>query len=276
MKPIFKYSGGKSREAKFISSLTKNEHLRTVEPFCGSAAMSFFYEKPALVTDIRKDVITTLQTVKDKNLYPALQRRVDELSKETNIEKLEKHFYEQRDDMWGCSDPLDVAYRFIVIRQLVFSGIDRINTKTGKENAPFGWYKQFKCHLSSAHHELMQSWEIKQQEFSQTFSEIIESDLVFSDPPYLGRNSTYGGENDVNIDFHRKLQSCHDDCNANWLLVHCEHPEYEDFMKRHLATTKQFSYSQNFVGRDNSKSKTVHIYVQNKKNEHDKKEYLGM
>jgi DNA adenine methylase len=262
MKPIFKYSGGKKRESKFIASLTGDDHLRTVEPFAGSAALSFYYEKPALVADVRKDVIATFKAVQDPVLYPQLQARCDALSLVTDIKELERAFYAQRDEMWGCTDVLDIAWRFIVIRQLVFSGMDRINVKTGKENAPFGWYKQFKCNLSLAHHELLQTWEVAQQPFEQTFTHVREGDLVFSDPPYLDRNSTYDGTHDPGQEMHQQLQSLHDTCQSPWMLVHCKHSGYDAFASRHRLTTKEFMYSQNFVGRDNTKSKTQHIYVQ--------------
>lgn len=263
MKPIFKYSGGKKREAKYIASLM-GQHDRIVEPFCGSAALSFYLEKPALVTDVRKDVITTLNVVKSKELYPQLQKRCDDLSQVTAIEDLERVFYQQRDEMWGCTDTLDIAWRFIVIRQLVFSGMDRINVKTGKENAPFGWYKQFKCNLSPAHHDLLQTWEIKCQAFEETFEELKAGDVVFSDPPYLDRNSMYDGTSDTGVEMHKRLQKCHDECDHDWLLVHCKHVGYDSFAARYNTTTRAFMYSQNFVGRDNSKSKTEHIYVRNK------------
>lgn len=264
MKPIFKYSGGKKRESKFITSLIDNDFLRVVEPFAGSAAVSFLLEKPALIADVRKDVILTFLAVKSKKNYPKLQKRCDELSKITDVSLLEKEFYHQRDDMWGCVDELDVAWRFIVIRQLVFSGIDRINIKTGKENAPFGWYKAFKCNLSLEHHELLQLWDIRQQEFNETFSFVKNTDFVFSDPPYLDRNSMYGGEISSNDELHSKLIDCHDNCVANWMLVHCKHLKYEEFALRHKLITKEFMYAQNFKGRNNTKSKTVHFYIQNK------------
>lgn len=262
MQPIFKYSGGKKRESKFIAGLMGTEHTRTVEPFCGSAALSFYFNKPALVADVRSDVVTTLNVVKNPELYPELQCRCDKLSSVTDVKVLETEFYVQRDDMWKCTDPLDVAWRFIVIRQLVFSGMDRINLKTGKENAPFGWYPRFKCNLSLEHHQLLQSWDIRLQPFDQTFNQLKDGDCVFSDPPYLDRNSTYGGTDDPGLSMHRQLQACHDNCTRPWLLVHCKHAEYDTFANRHHATTRVFMYSQNFVGRNNSKSKIEHVYVQ--------------
>jgi DNA adenine methylase len=264
MKSPFKYSGGKSREAKFLTSLVNvNSTQRIVEPFAGSAAFAFFLEKPALISDVRKDVITTLEVIQDNKLYPLLQEKLDSLRRETDIKLLEKEFYVQRDQFWKSENKLEIAYRFIVIRQLVFSGIDRINIKTGKENAPFGWYPHFKCHLSDAHHKLLQNWEIKLQSFEKTLNETHQNDLVFFDPPYLERNSVYGGEVETSLELHQNLLSSIRKLDCNWLIVHCDSPLYRNFGNEFKMYEKQFSYYQNFKGRDNSKSKTSHLYISN-------------
>lgn len=263
MKAPFKYSGGKTREAKYLKSLLPSSGVtRIVEPFAGSCAFSFYVEKPALVSDVRPDVVTTLQVIQSPTLFPLLKERLDALSVVDDVEKLKGEFYRQRDEVWGTTDPLAVAYRFIVIRQLVFSGMDRINVKTGKENAPFGWYKRFSTNITKQHHDLMQTWEIRLQSFEETMRQTQEGDLVFLDPPYLGRNSTYG-TGDPGVGLHEGLQAACDASNVRWLFVHCEHPFYDGFCGRHRTLKRDFSYSQNFKGRDNSASKTKHVYVMN-------------
>ena len=58
MKPIFKYSGGKTRELKRINEIIADIKFdRVVEPFMGGGAFSFDQEKPALVSDIRTNNI---------------------------------------------------------------------------------------------------------------------------------------------------------------------------------------------------------------------------
>ena len=48
MKPIFKYSGGKTRELKRINEIIVGIKFdRVVEPFVGGGAFSFDQEKPA-------------------------------------------------------------------------------------------------------------------------------------------------------------------------------------------------------------------------------------
>ena len=56
MKPIFKYSGGKTRELKIINEIISGIKFdRVIEPFAGGAAFSFDKEKPSLVSDIRSN-----------------------------------------------------------------------------------------------------------------------------------------------------------------------------------------------------------------------------
>ena len=155
MKPIFKYSGGKSRELKTIKKLLPDNFNRVVEPFAGSAAVSFGIEKPMVLNDIRHNNMATFRAVQNKEYFEQLMDWISHLST-LSVDELEKVYYEQRDGMWQkCETDLDYAKRWIVIRQLTFSGIDRINGKTGKFNAPFGWYKKFNCNLSLDHHKLL-------------------------------------------------------------------------------------------------------------------------
>ena len=61
MKPYFKYTGGKTRELKNIRPYVPTTVRRIVEPFCGSCAVAFDAEKPAIVGDLDDDVINLLQ-----------------------------------------------------------------------------------------------------------------------------------------------------------------------------------------------------------------------
>lgn len=272
MKPFYKYSGGKSREFKRIQELFPKGIERVVEPFAGSCAVSFGLELPALVSDTRENVINVLSVVKNKNLYPKLQQLVDEMKNVSDIEVLNKIYYQQRDEKFESVDPLEKAFRWIVIRQLVFSGIDRINLKTGKINAPFGWYKQFSCRLSSAHHKLLQSWEIVQASFETTLTNVRDGDWIFLDPPYLGRNSTYDGITPDELQkMHEKLFEMLSNINQPWLIVHSDCEFYREKYKNFNLNVIDHNYSQNFKGRDNSEQKVQHLYISNYEMKKEKK-----
>lgn len=263
MKPIYKYSGGKSRELKKIRELMPLSFDRVIEPFAGSGAVAFGLEKPMVVSDTRLNNIATFRCIQDKQSFPLLMEWIEHL-KTLEVEQLEKVFYEQRDGMWGkCVSDLDYAKRWITIRQLVFSGMDRINPKTGKFNAPFGWYKSFNSYISQAHHDLLQQSTIIHGGFINAFNEANENDFVFLDPPYYQRNSDYGGDYEDTSALHEEIADACKATSAKWMMVHIDCPLYRDLYKDFIIHEKTFNYSQNFKGRDNTKSKVNHLYITN-------------
>lgn len=262
MIPIFKYSGGKSKELKTIKKYLPTTFNRVVEPFCGGGAVGFGLEKPVVFGDIRKNNIDVYNTVKDSELYPQLQEYVDTL-KTYDTEKLNTVYYHQRDEMYGkCDTILDSAKRWITIRQLVFSGIDRIN-KSGKFNAPFGWYDKFSCNLNISHHELLSKSTIIHGGYSDTLQLVDNNDFVFFDPPYFKRNSNYGGDYDDIELFHTELAKSIYDLKANWMMVHIDCDLYRDLYSDYNIITNDYTYSQNFKGRDNSGNSVKHLYITN-------------
>lgn len=263
MRPIFKYSGGKTKELSTIRQFLPHSFQRVIEPFAGGAAVSFALEKPCILNDIRHNNIATYNAVKDFDSFTALMEWINYL-KTLDIEALNKVYYEQRDGMWGkCVTNLDYAKRWITIRQLVFSGMDRINNKTGKFNAPFGWYKQFGCNLSIEHHNLLQKSILLEDDFEKAFDLANENDFIFLDPPYYQRNSDYGGDYDDNSDLHNRIVERCKNTKAKWMMVHIDCDLYRDLYKDFYINEKSFGYSQNFKGRDNSNSKVNHLYITN-------------
>ena len=86
MKPIFKYSGGKTRELKRINEIIDGIKFdRVIEPFMGAGAFSFDQEKPALVSDIRVNNIDVFRAVQDKIQFDFLLEKVEELKLVTDV-----------------------------------------------------------------------------------------------------------------------------------------------------------------------------------------------
>ena len=164
MKPFFKYTGGKTRELKNIRPYIPASTQRIIEPFCGSCAVAFDAELPAVVGDLDDDVINLLQVTKHSKQFNQLMKLVDATNPPIGTpdpaKVLETIYYHQRDDQFGVADPVKKAYRFLVLRQLCFSGMTRFNAKTGKSNVPFGWYPVFKTRLDETYTQLLQSWDI--------------------------------------------------------------------------------------------------------------------
>lgn len=277
MKTLVKYQGGKSREMKFISTLLPPEIKRTVEPFAGSAAFSTSLELPCLLGDLREDAIVFFQVLsspraaelKDmldwaSKLDPPMKTKTKEqLAEEEN---LYSQYYFWRDEKFNTTDPVEQAFRFVLLRSLCFSGMERSNLKTGKSNVPYGWYTKFNpgvlkqwdtaCEWAKNVEAHVQSWE-------QTLGQVGDDDFIFLDPPYLNRlgYDVKGFENNESL--HKNLASSLKSIDVPWMMVHVDCDEYREFYSWANITQKPFSYSQNFKGRDNSGTKVSHLYITN-------------
>jgi DNA adenine methylase len=229
----------------------------------GGGAFSFNREIPALVSDIRENNMDVYKAVKDEVQFKLLLKKVEDFKLVTDIKELEKEFYYWRDDKYqNCNALWEKAMRWIVIRQLCFSGMDRVNLKTGKFNVPFGWYKKFSTSLSLDHHKLLQEWDLQVCSFEVSIAAATENDFIFIDPPYLERNSDYG-DNTHSIELHEKLFKSLDNTPAKWLLIHMRHPFYEEHYKDYNILTKDFQYASQWKGREQKDRKVEHLYITN-------------
>lgn len=263
MKPLIKYQGGKSKEFPFIKSILPNNYYRVVEPFCGGAAVSFGLETPALLNDINRDVINLYRVISDRNMYPDVQAWIDDY-KNLEHDDLERLYYQCRESInqpWESVTDLDNrAISYIIVRQLCFSGMERYNSK-GEFNVPFGHYKKLSCNLSRDHHSYLNKCTTTYGSFEKCFEGLTEYDFVFVDPPYLDRLGYTEGDGGLNL--HETLLGCLQTTSAKWMVVHCDNEFYRDAYSNYNVLVKDFKYSQNFVGRDNSGNKVNHLYITN-------------
>jgi len=263
MKPIIKYQGGKTKELSIIRNYIGKNHKRIVEPFCGGAAVSFDAEIPAVLNDINKDVINLYQSVANYKTYVLIQEKVD-LLKDMDHDALELEYYAAREAInqpWECVDPCQRALSYIIVRQLCFSGMERYNAK-GEFNVPFGHYKKFSCNLSHNHHLFLKQCDIRFGDAISLFDSIQDNDFVFVDPPYLDRLGYTTGDGGAKL--HVNLADVLHNCNADWLLIHCDDDFYREEYSTYTIVDKDFNYSQRWgKNKDHSNSKVNHLYISN-------------
>lgn len=265
LKPIVKYQGGKSKELKIIQGYNLENYSRIIEPFCGGAAVSFHYGKPSLLSDVNWNVINLYKTVADETMYQKLQDKVDE-TKLLEHDDLEKLFYKSRDcinEEWATNEHnIDLAFAYIIVRQLCFSGMERY-CKKGKFNVPFGHYKHFACNLERGHHDFLNTCIIKYEDAIDCLFNVQPGDFMFLDPPYLDRlgYSSGMGRNDL----HEELAIFLDTVENHWLLIHCDDEYYREKYQKYKIVTKDFLYSQRWGGKekDHSKASVNHLYISN-------------
>jgi DNA adenine methylase len=262
MKPIIKYQGGKSKELPIIRKYISKEHSRIVEPFCGGAAVTFGMEIPGVLNDTNKLVINLYKSVAYYDHYCEMQEIVNWLKKQEHDE-LEKQYYSSRDLINNPEghNEFYLAMSYLIVRQLCFSGMERYNSK-GEFNVPFGHYKKFSCNLSLEHHLFLKECDITCRDAISVFDTVEEGDFVFIDPPYLDRLGYTTGDGGMGL--HVNLSKAVAQCSADWLIVHCDDPFYQDAYSEYNIQSQDFNYSQRWgKNKDHSKSKVNHLYISN-------------
>jgi len=274
MKKLFKWPGGKSKEIKQIMALMPVEYDRVVEPFAGSAALSFYLEKPAIIFDLDTQVT---------NFYACLKADWQRLANLIEVERvcpymlrddpgrastrtLEDAYYAARVRLKSAQTlnlsgaDFQAASDFYVTRALSFSGMLR-NSPKGGSNVPYGWYKAFKNNLNVQVSALLGTWQICNGSYTQVSAHLNRSDFVFLDPPY--RNRAGYQTPDWTDDDHKAFIKWTKALECKWLIVHTEDDLYREEFRDYKTVTKSHMYSQNFKGRANSGSKVEHIYIRN-------------
>lgn len=278
LKPIFKWSGGKSRELPFIHSLLPTSVDKVIEPFVGGGAFFLSLKKESVINDNDPSVINFYNVVKNADTYQKLRLLIDHTKKLGLDPKMSKEeckntdgnlcniYYKSRDIMNSANtttDPVLWAHSFLVVRQMCFSGMHRMS-KEGKFNVPFGWYKKFETHLSDSHHDLLQHCSINFGGFESIITpDLTANDFIFLDPPYINRAGYTDISGSVSVELHELIYDKVSASKAKWMIVHCDDPYYRSKYKDYRIVDNKFTYSQNFKGRESKDSKVSHLYIMN-------------
>lgn len=187
LKPIVKWSGGKSDEIKQFEKYIPPEYDTYLEPFIGGGSV-YFYLKPkkAVISDVHTELIDLYQSIgegKSNEIYEFMQNSPND----------EETYYKIRDTM-PIDTKLDKAKRFYYQRKTCFRGMLRYN-RHGKFNIPFGRYKTINySDLQNKNYEdLLSKTEIVNKSFEYIFENYNnENNFMFLDPPYDSEFTDYG------------------------------------------------------------------------------------
>lgn len=282
MKPIIKYSGGKSKEIKNFLSFIPHDYDRYVEPFVGGGALYFYLEPQcALINDINTKLINFYLTV--KNNYDNLKDELNELentykhnqlkyktlinSSPSNIKiknDNEALYYLIR-DMYNNKinkKYLD-ATLYYFINKTSYSGMLRFNSK-GEFNVPFGRYKNFNASLLTKEHNiLLKRTEITQGDYYNVFEKCNNNDFIFLDPPYDCIFTEYGNinGNDFLEDKQIKLAEDFKNLSSKSLMIINKTKFIEDLYKPYIKGEYDKKYAVNIKNRFNTETK--HLIITN-------------
>ncbi len=187
LKPIIKWSGGKTDEIKLFKQYFPSNYNIYLEPFIGGGSV-YFYIAPnrAVISDVHSELIDLYQNIKDGKSNEIIAF-MDENKND------EDTYYNIRDNMI-INNSLDSAKRFYYQRKICFRGMMRYN-KNGKFNIPFGKYKtiNYEDLKNKKYKELLQNTEILNKDYEYIFQNYNdENNFMFLDPPYDSEFTDYG------------------------------------------------------------------------------------
>lgn len=264
MNKFFIYMGAKTKELSIIKKLLPQFTGKVIEPFAGSAIVSFDLERAAILNDINKDVINLYKVVQNPQMINDLLKNLNYWENIKSHDELQKKYYELRDylNSKDYSDNLKRAEVYLVIRQLCHRGMQRENNK-GEFNVSFGHDRKFQSVLSVQHHEFLKDKvELYNDDFSNIIDKSTKDDWLFLDPPYYNRQD-YNGNGFTEED-HKRLANCLKNTKAKWLLIHLDCDLYRELYKDYIIEDEDFTYSMHFGKKiDRTHQKVKHLYIRN-------------
>jgi len=187
LKPLIKWSGGKSDEIKLFEKYIPANYDTYLEPFIGGGSL-YFYLAPqkAVISDVHTELIDLYSCIGDgkaKDIYDFMAANPND----------EETYYKIRDKM-EIKEKLDNAKRFYYQRKTCFRGMSRYN-KSGKFNIPFGKYTtiNYSDLQNNDYETLLSRTEILNKGFEHVFDNYNSADnFMFLDPPYDSEFTDYG------------------------------------------------------------------------------------
>ncbi|HZP80638.1 MAG TPA: Dam family site-specific DNA-(adenine-N6)-methyltransferase [Chthonomonadaceae bacterium] len=196
--PPIKCQGIKTKLVPAIRALVgANITGRWIEPFCGSGVVAFnLRPERALLADTNQHIIAFYQAIQSGDLTPDRVARYLEEEGDSLRRQGESHYYTVRERFNATHDPLD----FLFLNRACFNGVMRFNRR-GAFNTPFcrkperfapAYITKIANQVRAVRQILQQrDWTFAVADFRETLSQTTKNDVVYADPPYMGRHADY-------------------------------------------------------------------------------------
>lgn len=208
--PPIKCQGIKTKLVPAIQALVGEDIPgRWIEPFCGSGVVTFnIRPERALLTDTNQHIIAFYQAIQSGVITPGgVTHFLEEEGNKLRTQG-ESHYYAIRERFNTAHDPLD----FLFLNRACFNGVMRFNRKGGF-NTPFcrkperfapAYITKIVNQVRSVRQLLQQrDWTFAVADFQETLAQAAVGDVVYADPPYMGRHTdyfnTWSDENERNL-----------------------------------------------------------------------------
>lgn len=197
--PPLKCQGIKTKLVPWIVDAVNGDFTRWIEPFMGSGVVGFnVAPQAALFADSNPHIIALYSAIKNGSVTPQSVReylaREGELLR-TAAESGYVHYRLVRDRFNARHDPHD----FLFLSRAGFNGMIRFSKK-GNWNIPFckkpdrfaqAYVTKICNQVANCALVIKPAWEFAAQDFRVTIASAGEGDLIYCDPPYLGRYTDY-------------------------------------------------------------------------------------
>jgi len=258
LKPLVKWSGGKSEEIKLFKEYIPKDYNIYLEPFIGGGAL-FFHLNPlkAVINDVHTELTDFYKSIHNgysNDIYEFMNKHPNN----------ETTYYKVRDDM-NIKTELDNAKRFYYLRKTCFRGMLRYN-KNGKFNIPYGKYKtiNFNDINNDEYYNLLKRTTIFNKDFEFIFNNYNdENNFMFLDPPYDSEFTDYGycqfGKNE-----HNKLALLFKNTKIKCLMIIGKTDFIEDLYKDYIVGSYDKTYKfKLYAGRIGDDINTQHLIIKN-------------
>ena len=196
--PPIKSQGIKSKLVQWIASNIEDiKYDKWVEPFMGTGVVAFnIRPKNALLCDTNPHLINFYNALKNKEITSSIVRSFLTIEGEKLLKSNGDYYYEVRQRFNETGSPLD----FLFLSRSCFNGMMRFNRKGGFNvtfcRKPNRFAPALITKITNQVENISQiidygNYEFKTQDFTKTISEVSENDLIYADPPYIGRHTDY-------------------------------------------------------------------------------------
>jgi DNA adenine methylase len=195
--PPIKIQGKKTKLVDFILGNLPNDFHTWVEPFMGSGVVGFNVKpKKAIFADSNPHIINFYNAIKNKEINHVIVKQFLQEQGQILSEKGQDFYNEVREKFNRTHQPLD----FLFLNRSCFNGMIRFNRKL-EFNVPYGHKPErfAQAYVTKITNQVKQiaflvannDWEFICQDFKDTIALAKENDLIYCDPPYIGRHVDY-------------------------------------------------------------------------------------
>jgi len=208
--PPIKSQGIKTKMVPWIDSIVENRDFEVwIEPFMGTGVVGFnISAKKSICGDTNPHIINFYQELQKGAIDSKIVKKFLQKEGQILLDTEGEHYYKVRERFNEKHNPLD----FLFLSRSCFNGMMRFNKKGGY-NVPFckkpnRFAQALVTKISNQVERISYvigkgDFEFKNQDFDESIKEAGSNDLIYCDPPYLGRNVDYfdswSEENELNL-----------------------------------------------------------------------------